>query len=152
MSHTRTVGSLMSPPSLCLSPETSVRDAERRLGERRVTGAPVVDESGHAVGVLSQHDLIVHLAGMSTSGEAGHFYTDVDDYRELAGVPADRSVTQVSEIMTRDVVCVDRSTPVAEAATLMRSRRIHRLLVTDSGVLVGLISSLDLLAAVEAQA
>jgi len=152
MSDVLTVGKLMSPPSLCLSPETSVRDAERRLGESRVTGAPVVDESGHAVGVISQHDLIVHLAGMTTSGEAGHFFTDVDDYRELAAVPADRSVTPVSEIMTRDVVCVDRSTSVVEAAVLMRSKRIHRLLVTDSGVLVGLVSSLDLLAAVEALA
>lgn len=149
MSDAKTIGDVMSPPSICLTEETTLREAQQRLGEGRVTGAPVVDAEGRAVGVVSQQDLIVHLAGMTTAGESGRFYTDVDDFRDLARFPVDRSATLVRDIMTRDVVSVDRATPVAEAAALLRRRRIHRLLVTESGVLVGLASSLDLLAVVE---
>ena len=40
------VGDLMNPNVVCVRPEMTVRDAERLLGERRVTGAPVVDDAG----------------------------------------------------------------------------------------------------------
>jgi CBS domain-containing protein len=145
MTRASTVGELMSPPSVRLRPRTTVREAEEALGKKRVTGAPVVDDDGRAVGVVSQHDLIVHLSGRTTVGESGAFYTDVADYRELSEVAVDRGRTPVEQIMTRDVVCVDRGTSVIEAARRMRERRIHRLLVTQSGVLVGIVTSLDLL-------
>lgn len=149
MSAPTTVGELMSPPSVRLRPRTTVREAEEALGKKRVTGAPVVDDDGHAVGVVSQHDLIVYMAGRTTAGEAGNFYTDVPAYRELSEVAIDRGRTPVEEIMTRDVVCVDRGASVIEAARRMRERRIHRLLVTESGVLVGIVTSLDLLSALD---
>jgi CBS domain-containing protein len=149
MSASRSVAELMSPPSLRLRPRTTVREAEEALGKKRVTGAPVVDDDGRAVGVVSQHDLIVYVSGRTSAGEAGTFYTDVADYKDLADVAIDRGNTPVEEIMTRDVVCVDRSASATEAAHLMRERRIHRLLVTDSGVLVGIITSLDLLAVLD---
>lgn len=145
MSAPRSVAELMSPPSLRLRPHTTVREAEEALGKKRVTGAPVVDDDGRAVGVLSQHDLIVYLSGRTTAGEAGTFYTDVADYRDLGEVAIDRGRTPIERIMTRDVQCVDRQASIREAAHRMRERRIHRLLVTDSGVLVGIITSLDLL-------
>ncbi len=139
----------MSPPGICLRADTSVREAGKRLAEGRVTGAPVVDEEGRAVGVVSQQDLVRHESGTSSVGAEGQFYTDVDDYRDLASVPVDRSATTVAEIMTREIVSVDRTTTAREAAALLRSRRIHRLLVTEAGVLVGVVTSLDLLAALE---
>jgi CBS domain-containing protein len=144
----RSVGDLMNPNVVCVRPDMTVREAEQLLGERRVTGAPVVDEAGQPIGVISQHDLIVHQAERTTAGESGRFYTDVDDYRDIAGQPIDLSTTRISELMTQDVVSVERDASVAEAARLMRSRRIHRLLVTNQGLLVGIVSSLDLLEAV----
>jgi len=149
MTRKRCVGDVMNPNVVCVRPEMSVRQVEQLLGERRVTGAPVVDDTGQPIGVVSQHDLIVHQADRITAGESGRFYTDVDDYRDIAGVPIDRSTTPVSEVMTRDIVGIERDASLAEAARLMRTRRIHRLLVTNRGVLVGIVSSLDLLEAVE---
>jgi CBS domain-containing protein len=152
MNNVLTVGDLMSPPSICLRADTPVHEAERRLSEGRVTGAPVVDDDGRAVGVLSQHDLMRHESSRSSAGDAGHFYTDVEEYRDLAATRVDRSATKVAELMTRDVVAVDRATSARDAAALLRERRIHRLLVTETGVLVGVVTSLDLLAALEAPA
>ena len=64
-------------------------------------------------------------------------------------LPFDRSSTPVSELMSPEVYSVTRETGVAVAANIMRERRIHRLLVTDRGRLVGIVTSLDLLRIVE---
>lgn len=142
------VGDLMNPDVVCLRPEMTVREAEALFGERRITGAPVVDEAGEPVGVVSQHDLIRHQSDRATAGSTGRFYTDVEDYRDLASAPVDVSATPVSRLMSRDLLSVERDAPAADAARRMRERRVHRLLVLHEGALVGIVSALDLLEAV----
>jgi CBS domain-containing protein len=147
----RCVGDLMNPNVVCARPDMTVRNVERLLSESGVSGVPVVDEAGQPVGVVSQHDLIVREADRSTAGESGCFYTDVDDYRDIASVLIDPAGTPVSEVMSAGVVSVERDASLAEAASLMRGCRIHRLLVTNGGVLVGIVTSLDLLAGLEGE-
>jgi len=144
----RSVGDLMNPNVVCVAPDTTVREAEKLFGERRITGAPVVDPAGQPVGVVSQHDLIRHQADRATAGGTGRFYSDVEDYRDLASAPVDVSGTPVSQVMSRELLTVERDASAAEAARRMRERRVHRLLVVHEGVLVGIVSSLDLLEAV----
>jgi CBS-domain-containing membrane protein len=65
------------------------------------------------------------------------------------GTPADFQdrLRQLSaqDIMTPGGACVPTSAPVSEVAALMHERRIHRVWVTERGVLAGVISSFDLL-------
>lgn len=143
------VADLMNSEVVCLRPEMTVRQAEQLFDEKRIGGAPVVDDSGEPVGVVSQRDLIRHQAEPGTAGSTGRFYTDVEDYRDLESAPVDTSSTPVSQVMTPDVLCIERDADVADAARAMRHHRIHRLLVTQQGVLVGILSALDLLAALE---
>ena len=96
-------------------------------------------------GVISQHDLILHAAGRTTAGESGRFQTDVDDYRDLAQLAVDLSDDPVEKLMTREVFAIDRDEPVERAAREMLERRVHRLLVTHRGTLVGILSAIDLL-------
>lgn len=64
--------------------------------------------------------------------------------RERARI-ADRLVeTKVSEVMTTDPVTVSPDDDLAAAASVMCDKGVHRVLVTDNGRLVGLLSSLDL--------
>ena len=145
----RVVSDFMNPDVVTLRPEMTVRESEQRLATRRVSGAPVVDGYGRVLGVISQNDLVRHQAEETTATEAGRFFTDVDTYRDLAQLPVGRSTTPIEKLMTRRVYHVSRDTGVAVAANIMRERRIHRLLVTDRSVLVGIVSSLDLLRLVE---
>jgi len=147
----RTVAELMTPDVVCLAPETTVREAEQLLVRRRVSGAPVVDAGGRPIGVVSHRDLVKHQAERATAGASGRFYSDVEDYQEIADVRIDRSDTPVSELMSEEVFSVTRDTGVSVAASIMRERRIHRLLVTERGRLVGVVTSLDLLRVVEEQ-
>ncbi len=145
MTARRKVSELMNPDVVCLTPEMTVGDAQKLLAKRGVSGAPVVDGHGHAVGVISQSDLVRHQSKRVTAGESGRFYSDVDDYQDILDAPVDRSQTQIGEIMSSHVYTVSRDTSAAAAASIMRDRRIHRLLVTERGRLVGVVSSLDLL-------
>ncbi len=145
----RRVQELMNPDVVCLGPKTTIREAEGLLARRRVGGAPVVDESGRILGIVSQNDLVRFAAQRVTVEQSGRFFTDEDEYRDLGNLTADRSDLPVEQVMTRQVYTVARDAGVAIAANIMRERRVHRLLVTDKGRLVGIVTSLDLLRVVE---
>ena len=54
----------------------------------------------------------------------------------------------VAEAMTPSVWSLASATPVQEAARLMLDNRIHRVLIVDEGVLVGIVSASDIVRAV----
>jgi CBS domain-containing protein len=54
----------------------------------------------------------------------------------------------VSEVMTRVVRAMAPDTPVDRAAEAMRRLRIHRMLVTGHGELLGIVSTTDIASAV----
>jgi CBS domain-containing protein len=143
------VGELMNPDVVSLRPEMTVPEAQELLASRSVSGAPVVDAAGRVVGLVSQNDLVRSAAHPDTAEHKGVFFTSDEDFEDLGQTPLPASATRVEEVMSRKIYQVARDTGVAIAANIMRERRIHRLLVTDRGVLVGVVTSLDLLRVVE---
>lgn len=141
----RRVGELMHPKVISLAPDTTVREAEALLSGQRVGGAPVVDPEGRILGIVSQNDLARHVSRRVTEAEAGRFYTDEDDFREIGGQATDLGTTPVEKVMSRRIWSVGRDDPAGAAAQLMREHRIHRVLVTEEERLVGILTSLDLL-------
>jgi len=139
----------MQTDVVTLRPDMSAREAARVLAAHRIGGAPVVDEARRAVGVLSQSDLARLEADRPSTAAAGAFFSDVDDYRDLAALPADESLVRVDALMGRKLLAVSPDASLQEAARRMRSERVHRLLVLEDGVLRGVVSALDLLVAVE---
>jgi CBS domain-containing protein len=149
MAPRRRVGELMNPDVVSLRPDMTLPEAQEHLAKRSVSGAPVVDARGRVLGVVSQNDLVRRAAHPGTAAKAGHFFTSVEEYEDLGLTPVVPSSLRVAEVMSRRVYHVARDTGVAIAANIMRERRIHRLLVTDKDVLVGVVTSLDLLRVVE---
>jgi CBS-domain-containing membrane protein len=139
---------VMSRDVLAIPQEMSLRYAARLLSRARVSGAPVVDDLGCCVGVLSSTDFM-HWTEQGSRGPAGKTGLNdcicsewqLVDYRDL---PAD----QVRHYMTADPVTVRPATPIRELARLMLDAHIHRLIVVDEFCKpVGVVSSTDLLAA-----
>ncbi len=58
---TRTAGQLMSKKPITISPQASIRDAARSLLENKVSLLPVVNDNGHAIGVLSWKDVMQYI-------------------------------------------------------------------------------------------
>ena len=145
----RQVSELMTPDVLTVGPKTTVREARDRLAGRRVSGAPVVDESGGVLGIITQNDLARFTARRVSVEQSGRFFTDEDDFRDLGSLVSNLDDTPVERIMSSPVFSVSREAGLAIAANIMRERRVHRLIVTERGRLVGVISSLDLMRVIE---
>ena len=126
--------------------DTPVLQAVRLLLARGISGVPVIDDKDVVVGILSEGDLLrrAELGTEKTRGSWKEFFTGT---ATLAGdyVRAHGSIAR--DIMTREVVCVQRDTPLAEIANLMETHRIKRVPVLDGEKLVGIVTRSNLLRA-----
>jgi IMP dehydrogenase len=108
------VADLMTIDPVVIAADALIEEAERLMRTYRVSGLPVIDAHGSLVGVISQTDFI-HL--------------DSPDVRSL--IRHDGSGIRVGEVMSRPPVTVLMTTGLIEAARLMVTERVHRLVVVD---------------------
>ncbi|MBD0310677.1 MAG: CBS domain-containing protein, partial [Microcoleus sp. T1-bin1] len=60
----KTVADVMSRDPIVVGPQTPIKEAIKILAEQRISGLPVVDESGKLVGVISETDLLWQETGV----------------------------------------------------------------------------------------
>lgn len=106
------------------SPDTEIAHAVETLLARGYSGAPVVDEHGRPIGVLSEHDCVRVLATSIYEGWP-------------TGTVADH--------MTKSSDAVEEQTDLLAVAQRFAEGRHRRLLVVREGKLVGMITRRDLL-------
>jgi CBS domain-containing protein len=145
-----TAADLMTPNPVSILESVSVREAVAFLIDRGISGAPVIDASGRPIGVVSQFDLLVHDREKTSYAVPEVDYADSNPAlsphlcEEFQIERVDR--TQVRDVMTPVLFTVAPHTPAATVIEDMLARKIHRLFVADdNGVLVGVISALDVL-------
>lgn len=154
----RTAADVMKSPVLSLDSETTVSEAAAWMSDNQISGAPILDNSGHPVGVVSLFDIVTYLSGMDVPGGGFYRYSypnfaDGGEGWEKGWEEVEPDVlknTPVFEIMTTELLTVDEETPLPHVARLMKRRHIHRLFVAREGDLVGVISTMDLLGALSA--
>jgi CBS domain-containing protein len=146
-----TAADLMSPNPVSIRQETVVSEAIAFLTDKGYSAAPVIDQAGRPVGVLSRSDILVH------ERERGHYVPEFYQRQDLkvnAREPLPRSgfqvenvdPTTVEDIMTPAVFSVTPETPAAKVIQEMLALKVHRLFVVGPDrVLVGVISALDIL-------
>ena len=148
-------GDLMTPNPVSLNENVSVREAAAFLTRRRISAAPVINNAGRPVGVLSQSDIVRQAArdpaildSISYAGadDEESFLDEIVDRGNLIGRPREARGLAISEIMTPYIYCVRPETPVVEVVRELLAHNVHRLFVTDEdGVLIGVITALDIL-------
>lgn len=144
-----TAEDLMSRDVLVIPQHMSLKAAAHLLAQAEVSGAPVVDEEGRCVGILSAADLVHWVDRESRPPkrcDGGETCACCDwQLNGLDDVPMDA----VSRYMTSNVVATGPETRVGELARWMRDAHIHRVVIVDDRRRpVGVVSSMDVLAAV----
>jgi CBS domain-containing protein len=149
---------LMESRVITIDPAASLLDAYRLFVEEEISGAPVVDEDGRVLGVISARDLLrAAEEERDTALVQTSYFRDVTEFSgpDWSTTPEDfqdrLAERTVAETMTPEAIVVAPDATVAEVAGTLRRRRVHRVLVADGERLVGLISSLDLIALLEKQ-
>ena len=127
---------------------TTISDLCRLLHQHHITGAPVVDEGGELVGIVSEKDLVTAEV-QSIQGDPS--YSDIHELfssrfmnPEGANVLTHRH-NWVEDIMTRDVITAVEDTDVTELCRLMVDSHIHRIPILRERKIVGIVSSMDVL-------
>ena len=145
---------VMTANPVSIREELTVHEAVVFLTERHISAAPVINEAGRPVGVISEADILRH-----NREHADHLYwlpqRLVDKELTLGSGEhlSDRSfevevpdVTRVKDVMNPVVYAVRRTTHIYEVVSQLCKRRIHRLFVVDEdNSLVGVITTLDIL-------
>ncbi|MEM1195070.1 MAG: CBS domain-containing protein [Pseudomonadota bacterium] len=103
------------------SVDTTVSEAVSILAEKKIGALPVL-RSGAVVGIVSERDVIYHLASIGNECLEG----------------------SVEAIMTSPAITVEPSTTVDEALALMTRRRFRHFPVVENGALCAFISIGDL--------
>ena len=135
-----------------LSPEDDARRAIEVLAELDISAVPVVDGEDHVIGIVSESDLV--LSGEEADLHLPHFLNLLGGVVFVGSLKGFEErlqkafATQVSDLMTRDPICVRTATAIDRAARLIAQKHHNHLPVIDEdGRLVGLVTRADVLAA-----
>lgn len=136
------VSSIMTNDVVCVRPDVTIGSLTELLLDLDLSGVPVVDDTGHAIGVVSKTDLIRHHRALE-DWSAAQVIVDAPfelGFRGEHGAPG-----TVADVMTHVVFTVPEEASISSAAAVMSYRNVHRLpVVNASGTVVGLLSSIDI--------
>jgi CBS domain-containing protein len=131
--HAGTAGDLMKSNPVSIHESASVHEALVLFTKKGFSAAPVIDNAGRPVGVVSLSDIVTHdrtkLEWGADTAQASR-----------------KETTRINELMTPAVFSVSPGTSAGKVIEEMLALKVHRLFVVDAeGVLVGVISALDVL-------
>ncbi len=144
----KTVADVMTPEPITVKPETPLKEAIQILAKRRISGLPVVDESGQLVGIISESDLM----WQETGADMPPYIMFLDSVIYLEN-PAryekelHKALGQtVGEVMSEKPITIEPNQSLHKAAQIMHDKKIRRLpVVGDSGQVIGILTQGDII-------
>ncbi|MGH2674848.1 MAG: CBS domain-containing protein [Actinomycetota bacterium] len=113
------ISDIMTKAAVTDRPDDDLAAAARKMWEQQ-TGSLLVLEGEDLIGIITERDVLRAVA---------------------TGMALD---TPVSEVMSKDLITVEPTTSLREAAGIMTERWIRHLPVLEGGRLVGIVSQRDL--------
>lgn len=140
-------GDIMTRRVVSITPETTVAEAANLMLQHRISGLPVIDESGAVVGIVTEGDLLRR----TEVGTERHHRRWVELLlgpgrlsREYVGAHARKA----GDVMSDSVASVDPQTALSEVVQTMERRHVKRVPVVDGNHrLIGIVSRADLVRA-----
>jgi CBS domain-containing protein len=147
----RVAADIMQRDMVTVAPGDSLREALELMTENHVTGLPVMDGKSRCIGLITASDILgfeeEHAEESSDRGMLQHFNPENGRWESVPisafGLEEFGDV-RVQEVMTRELIYVQRDTPLKKVAQKMLDNNVHRVLVMDEKFnLYGIISSFD---------
>lgn len=141
MRHQLTVSDVMTAEVITVPADAPFKKVAELLAQYKVSALPVTDETGGLVGIVSETDLLhkEEYAGAPRTGSRARWM-----HRRAR---AKAEAVSAAGLMTAPVVTVEGGSTLSEAARLMATRDITRLVVTDGEWMTGIVTRSDLLRA-----
>jgi CBS domain-containing protein len=146
---------IMSSPAITVGPSTPVQEIARIMREDKISGVPIVDESGALMGAITELDLIARNAPLEEPRYiailSGYIPTSLDKYREYKERLRQALASTAIELMDDDqeVATVTPDTSTDEALRLMLDAENFMLPVIEGGKVVGVVTRTDVVRLIE---
>lgn len=151
------VKDIMTADVITFVTSDSIYDCAKILRAHRISGAPVVDDAGKVIGILSEGDImrliesrdininLILPSPLDVLELPVRMKLGLDDLVKSIKTAASANV---GDIMTKHVVAVSPEEDVPKAARIMADKNINRLPVMDDGKLIGIITRGDVIGAI----
>jgi CBS-domain-containing membrane protein len=142
-----TAADVMTRDVITVRKETTIRELAELFAQHRISSAPVVDDSGKMIGIVTETDLIEQDKSL-------HIPTVISLFDWVFYLESDRKFEKelkkmtgqtVGDIFTEDALSVEPATPVSDVADLISSKKINSVPVVEGGRLVGIVARIDLI-------
>ena len=143
-----TANDIMTSEVITVQKDMMVNEFARLLSEKRISGAPVVDDDNNLIGIVTENDLIdqakkVHIPTVMALFDSFVF---LENPERLEKDLKKMSASTVGDICSSSIVTVKTDTQVDEFATIMAEKKVHTLPVLDhEGSMVGVIGKSDII-------
>jgi CBS-domain-containing membrane protein len=150
---TLTARDIMTEKLVLLEETDTIQRAANLFRDLHISGAPVVNAAGEPIGLLSVTDIVPAVSARMGSPSTTRPQTREAEWEEIcqilnSGSNRGEAGELVTRWMSRRLVSVGETTPLIEVARVMCDGHWHRVTVVDaSGKLKGIVSTMDLLAA-----
>ena len=136
---------IMTTPVITVSPDTLFGNIVAIMLQHRISGLPVVDESGRLVGIVTEADLLLkeeepraQPALIPWHGSSLRLERSHDRHRKAEG-------TTAGVLMTENVVSATEDATAHHLAHLMLARDVNRIPIVRDGRVVGIVTRADVL-------
>ncbi len=114
------VKEIMSREVISISPKYSIKESVSVMTENGIGSLPIVDKEGKVVGIVTERDFALALAGSLTNETVG-------------------------EIMIKDVITTTPGTPIESCSKIMVRNNLRRIPVVEEDKMIGIVTSTDIL-------
>ena len=133
MNTDRPIKEIMTTKLVTVQPDTSVKEVNKIFAKNTFHHLPVVDSAGVLAGIISKEDLL-KLSYVLSKNTAGKIYSE-KQYSSLTA----------KDVMTKFPVSLDPDDTIGLAADIFLANRFHALPILDDDILIGLVTTHDLL-------
>lgn len=126
------IADIMTKKIIALNRTDDLETAEILFKKHKIRHIPVVHEDG-IIGMLSYTDLL-------RISFADAFNEDEDEVDTVV-----YNMFTIEQVMAKNLISVNSETTIKEVAQILAKKEFHALPVVDNGVLVGIITTTDLI-------
>ena len=114
------VKEIMTRDAISITPKYSIRESVDLMAEKGIGSLPIVDKEEKLVGIVTERDFALALAGSLTTETVG-------------------------DIMIKDVITTTPGTPIESCSKIMVRNNLRRIPVVEEDKLIGIVTSTDIL-------
>jgi CBS domain-containing protein len=138
---------IMTRDVITVKPATTIEELAHIFIEKKVSGAPVVDDNGDVIGIVTENDLIsqnkrLHIPTVVRLFDA---FIMLESPSKIEKEIKKMAAVTVSDICVRDVITVAEDTAVEDIATIMSEKKVHLIPVVEGKKVRGIIGKMDII-------